>query len=49
MPPFLWKLSHNLLDLVDMNKKVFSKLCIVQIDKMKRIFYNKANNRGLAR
>lgn len=45
----LWKLSHNLLDLVDMNKKTFSKLCIVQIDKMKRIFYNKANNRGLAR
>ena len=32
-----------------MNKKVFSKLCIVQMDKMKRIFYNKANNCGSAR
>ena len=49
MQPFLSKLSHNPLDLADMNKKAFSKLCIVQIDKMKRIFYNKANNSGLAR
>ena len=38
-----------MLDLVDMNKKTFSTLCIVQMDKMKRIFYNKANNSGLAR